>query len=64
MFISDFIGATTIFGIGLSRAKVWIKVCYANYPTLFLEVYTQTMKKAGTETTLLSQNPRFYCTIC
>ena len=27
MFISDLIGATTIFGIGLSRAKVWIKVC-------------------------------------
>jgi hypothetical protein len=27
MFISSFIGATTIFASGLSGAKVWIKVC-------------------------------------
>jgi len=27
LFISDLIGATTIFGNRLSRAKVWIKVC-------------------------------------
>jgi hypothetical protein len=27
MFISDLIGTTTIFGNGLLRGRVWIKVC-------------------------------------
>jgi len=28
IFISDIFEATTIFGSGLSRERVWIKVCY------------------------------------
>ena len=31
LFISDLIGTTTIFGNGLSRGRVWIKVCNVNF---------------------------------
>ena len=31
MFMSDLIGATTIFGNGLSRGRVCIKVCNINF---------------------------------
>ena len=31
MFIFGLIGSTSIFGSELSRARVWIKVCNANF---------------------------------
>ena len=31
MFISDLAGTTTIFGNGLFRGRVWIKVCHSQY---------------------------------
>jgi hypothetical protein len=35
MFISDLIGTTTIFGNGLLRSRVWIKVCHTKSNVLW-----------------------------
>ncbi len=44
MFISDLIGATTIFGNRLSRGKVCIKVCNMKSPSGFVGLHILTLE--------------------
>ena len=45
MFISDLIGATTIFGKGLSRGRACIKVCDMQFPTDLVGLQIITLKQ-------------------
>jgi len=51
MFISDLIGATTIFDKKLSRGRACIKVCDMQFPTdlVGLQIITLEVKSCGAE---------------